>query len=344
MVEELSCFEQEYNKTVSKIEADVKNSKTNEATKTATASSGPLQVPHIQHDLSQQLSRVSIPVFNGDKHHYESWKAAFTACVDNTFSTPEYKLLLLRQSLTGEALRVIQGLGHSAAAHDVAKERLERMFGGESRCLVLRMEEIANMWPVRSNNAKDLEKYADILDLVVVNMSEAEKDEELQNWYMYTELLKKLNSQLITQYQRWVAENKKVESVATLRDFAIQEAEYPAIATETLHGVGLNNTNNSQRTWQRAFFTGSSEISKACKDCQGSHGIWACSKFKEADVRKRWDIAFKYKLCLGENHHGDSCRRICGIDDWGKFNPSGLDMHWRKQYQSQFTLCQNLSY
>ena len=89
---------------------------------------------------------------------------------------------------------------------------------------------------------------------------------------------------LITQYQGWVVENKKVESVATLRDFAIQEAEYQAIATEILHEVGLNNTNNSQRTGQRFFFTGSSEISKVC---QGSHGVWACRKFKEADVRKR---------------------------------------------------------
>ena len=32
------------------------------------------------------------------------------------------------------------------------------------------------MRPVRSNNAKDLEKYADILDLAVVNMSGAGKD------------------------------------------------------------------------------------------------------------------------------------------------------------------------
>ena len=118
---------------------------------------------------------------------------------------------------------------------------------------------------MRSNNAKDLEKYADILDLAVVNMSGAGKDKELQNGYMYTKLLKKLNSQLITQYQGWVVENKKVESVATLRDFAIQEAEYQAIATEILHEVGLNNANNSQRTGQRSFFTGSSEISKVCQ-------------------------------------------------------------------------------
>ena len=30
----------------------------------------------------KQLTRVSIPKFNGDKKTYDSWKAVFTACGD----------------------------------------------------------------------------------------------------------------------------------------------------------------------------------------------------------------------------------------------------------------------
>ena len=70
--------------------------------------------------------RVSIPVFSGDKSNYASWKAAFMACVDQAPATPEYKLLQLRQYLSGEALKLIQNLGHSAVAYQVAKEKLER--------------------------------------------------------------------------------------------------------------------------------------------------------------------------------------------------------------------------
>lgn len=43
-------------------------------------------------DLWRQLKRVSIPVFKGDKRNYESWKAAFLACIDQAPLTPEYKL------------------------------------------------------------------------------------------------------------------------------------------------------------------------------------------------------------------------------------------------------------
>ena len=78
--------------------------------------------------------------FDGKKHQFGSWKAAFTACVDQALSTREYKLLQLRQSLTGEALKALEGLGHSAAPCDVAKERLERNFSGKRRCLVLKMD------------------------------------------------------------------------------------------------------------------------------------------------------------------------------------------------------------
>ena len=56
-------------------------------------------------DLSKQLRRVSIPVFNGDKRKYSSLKAAFIACIDSAPTTPEQKGLQVRQYLDGEALQ-----------------------------------------------------------------------------------------------------------------------------------------------------------------------------------------------------------------------------------------------
>ena len=38
-------------------------------------------------DMWKQLTRVSIPVFRGDKRSYGSWKAAFMACVDKAPAT-----------------------------------------------------------------------------------------------------------------------------------------------------------------------------------------------------------------------------------------------------------------
>ena len=51
-------------------------------------------------DLWKQLKRVTILVFTGDKKTYQSWKAAFTACVDNAPATAEYKLLQTKAVLS----------------------------------------------------------------------------------------------------------------------------------------------------------------------------------------------------------------------------------------------------
>ena len=59
-------------------------------------------------DMWKQLTRVSIPVFSGDKRCYGSWKAAFMACIDKASATAGYKLLQLKKYLSGEALKAVE--------------------------------------------------------------------------------------------------------------------------------------------------------------------------------------------------------------------------------------------
>ena len=89
--------------------------------------------PTIRQDSWRQLKRVQIPVFNGEKKNYQSWRASFLACIDPAPATAKYKLLQLRQYVSGEALKVIDSLGHSAAAYQAAKDRLliDRKYGGK---------------------------------------------------------------------------------------------------------------------------------------------------------------------------------------------------------------------
>ena len=188
----------------------------------------------INKDLWKQLKRVSIPVFNGDKRQYDNWKSAFMACIDKAPATPEYKLLQLRQYLSGEALQTIETLGHSSFAYEAAKERLERKFGVQRRKIMLFMDELDNFKPVRLDHPKDIEKFADLLDIAVINLQEAKRDEELGNGTFYRKLQRKLPERLLTQYQRWIFENKVTEGVKSLRRFVVQEAEFQVTAAEVL--------------------------------------------------------------------------------------------------------------
>ena len=228
----------------------------------------------IGQDLWKQLKRVTIPVFSGDKKTYQNWKAAFMACVDQAPATAEYKLLQLRQCLAGDALKAIESLGHSATAYQTAKERLDRKFGGQRRQIALYLEDIDNFRPIRPGNPKDIEKFADLLDVAIVNLKEANRLEELQDGLLYMKLQKKLPATMLAAYHRWIFENRKKESVEVLREWAIQESEFQIRALETIQGMNFEkHENRLTRGNQRTFFGKShpqperveSRVRKMCK-------------------------------------------------------------------------------
>ena len=67
-------------------------------------------VSTIEQVLWKQLKGIQIPVFSGDERNDQSCKAEFLACIDSAQATGEYKLLQLRQCLSGEALCAIENL------------------------------------------------------------------------------------------------------------------------------------------------------------------------------------------------------------------------------------------
>ena len=174
------------------------------------------RAPELGRDMWRQLQRVAIPTFSGDKRTYSGWKAAFMTCIDQAPATPEYKLLQLRNYLKGEAFKVVENLGHSASAYDAAKERLERKYGGARRQVAINLEELEQCRPVRPGNARDVEKLADLLDVLVINLKEADRHEELGNGSLFIKVQKKLNETMLTDYQRWTYENEKVDNLETL--------------------------------------------------------------------------------------------------------------------------------
>ena len=283
--------------------------------------------PSIGQDLWRQLKRVQIPVFSGDKRSYHSWKAAFLACIDSAPATGEYKLLQLRQYLSGEALKTIENLGHSGAAYEAAKERLERKFGGMPRQISIYIEELENFRQIRVGNAKDLEQFSDLLDIAMINLKESSQDQELGNGTLYTILQRKLPQSMLANYHRWVYDNNVTQSVATLRQWVILESEFQTVASETVHGV-TGKMSDAQTTPPRqgqrntrTFFGDSrhnrTKKTQCCQVCGADHQIWTCQVFKQKSISDKWDIAKRCQLCfrcLAEGHSGRKCPRSrqCG--------------------------------
>ena len=201
----------------------------------------------IGQDLWRQLKRVQIPVFTGEKKNYQSWKASFLACIDSAPATAEYKLLQLRQYLSGDALKVIENLGHFATAYEAAKDRLERKFGGKRRQIALYLEELEDFPQIRLGNAKDIEDFADLLDIAMINLQEARQQHELGVGSLYAKLQRKIPEAMLARYNRWVFEYGKEESVLALQEWIIQESEFQKMATEAVHGLSGKSTKPSRQ-------------------------------------------------------------------------------------------------
>ena len=287
----------------------------------------------IGKDLWKQLKRISIPLFSGSKRQYESWRAAFNACVDQAPATPEYKLLQLRQHVSGEALKAIENLGYSSGSYAAALSRLERKFGGRRRQITLYIEELEKFRPIRMGQAKDIEKFSDLLDVAIINLREAGRQEELGNGSFYVKLQRKIPETMLAQYHRWICERYEVESVESLHKWITQESEFQTIASETICGIGGSNETEIPRYRKepRTFFGDvrsksqhfaekKLKLTRFCKVCNDNHGVWLCEKFKKLNVANRWEEAKKLKLCyscLGDDHMVMKCprRRKCGIEN-----------------------------
>ena len=57
--------------------------------------------------------------------------------------------------------------------------------------IALHLEELSNIRPIRQGNFRDIEKFAGILDMAVLNLKQNGKEDELGGGYLYSELTKK---------------------------------------------------------------------------------------------------------------------------------------------------------
>ena len=247
-----------------------------------------------------KLKRISLPTFSGDKKEYPTWRATFNEFVGKSATTPEFKLLQLKEVLVGEAAQLTQGLGYSAEAYECVLERLERKFGGSRRENNLVLEEIDAFVPVRAEFPADLEKFADLLENLVLKFSRSGREAELGSGMLYVTLQKKLPIQILTAYQRWIFDSGKDESILTLKEYVMREAEFHAVASETARGVSDLRFTPNVATCRPV----------KCSLCDNAHHIEKCVDFRQMCLKSRKKLAFSMNLCfkcLARGHHSDSC-------------------------------------
>ena len=95
------------------------------------------------------------------------------------------------------------------------------------------------------------------------HFKEAGWHEELGNGILYMKLLKKMTEQMLSQYNRWVYENKKVEGVET-----IQEAEFQTVAVEILRGLASKQRDSFHTLFGKTAAIPTPKGPRSCRVCK----------------------------------------------------------------------------
>ena len=212
-------------------------------------------------------------------------------------------------------------MGHSTGVYEASKNRLKRKSGGLRRRLASYIEQLEGFRSIQYGNEKDLEQFAGLLDVAIINLRESRQYHELGTGSLYVKLQRKLPEMMSASYHRWIFENNHLESVETLRDWLVQEVEFQTIAAETIKGI---MDQKKMKHSMGSFFSDQKTSSfRRCKICNGKHGIWSCEVFQRMDISNKWNAVKKEKLCfccLGDDHYSKDCkrRRKCGVQDCDK--------------------------
>ena len=188
------------------------------------------------------------------------------------------------------------------------------------------LDELEAFRPIKDGHTKALEKFADLLDIAVVNLEQAGLHGELAQGTLYIKLQKKLSETMLTSYRRWIIDNNKDECMKSLREYVHKEAEFHSVAFETIHGMGKRvheDASSVADSSQKTLFGNLKESQKQI--CNQNHPIWKCFKLQNLTAQQRWQMIQKLNLCyccLGKNHTVQSCGkiRLCGINGCPKFH------------------------
>ena len=286
----------------------------------------PTQLPQIPttvpSDVYRHLKKIQIPTFSGEKQAYNTWRTAFNVCVDQQPISPELKLLQLRQYLSGPPLETVETYGYSASAYTTALKRLDQKYGGKRRKTAVHMMALSNLPAIREKGtAAELERFADLLQIAIINFEDAGHRDELTYGTFCTQMQQKLSATLLTDYFRWRSDHREPETVQTLLAWLTQEADFRTVAEETLqHSDGkdprptpVKNTQLQQSSRHSTQPTASSlTVSSAnapqCEICGRMHEAKVCTVIEEVGRRKEVlkDNGRCY-VCLQKNHIARGC-------------------------------------
>ena len=237
---------------------------------------------------------------------------------------PKTKMMMLKNSLSGKPLRVVERLGYTYRQYQTALEKLDQNYGGEKRLLQRHLKAILHASPVEKANLK-LEIFSDRLTDVVVKLEDSHQHKELAGVSaLYIAVQQKLPGSLLIAYQDWLHRKPRKDGLSVVSKWLQKQVVYRMDVEEVKERTKKKTEDNIESKKHKrekgAVHNVTREPTPGCVVCHGPHQVASCKNWREASIPNRWEIAQKNELCyrcLRSGHQGKNCleNNRCGIND-----------------------------
>ena len=272
----------------------------------------------------KELKKPSLAMFSGDRELYHDWRMQIDIFIHQMRVSPKIKMLMLKNSLSGKPLKVVENLGYTPKQYKTALKKLDQKYGGEKRLLQRYIETILQTTTIREENLRELEIFSDRLVDVVAKLKDYGHQRELMGVStLYTAVQQKMPKSLLVSYREWRHSKHKGDGLATFVKWLAKQVIYRMDADEICERPRKREEKFHERKSPKASTHSTAADAKVkCPLCEGTHKITTCKTWKETPVKGRWEIAKKNKLCyrcLGPGHLGKACRgsNRCNVDNCG---------------------------
>lgn len=260
-----------------------------------------------------------LPVFDGKPGEWIAYKAAY--CDSHTYFSSVENVARIRISLRGAAKEAVECLLFSQSDPQVILDALERRFGRPEVLIMMELDKL-KLLPRLKDDPRDICIFASRIANTVGTIEALNRIHYLHSPEMSHCIIEKLTPILKHKWYDYAA-NKKLEDTPVLKllsMFLNEEADKCSAYALPERDRDSAIDERRRRRVERTFMVNtrqktSSERCPACK--QHGHKLPDCSKYKQLDIDKRWDIA-KYNnmcfRCLRSKHRRNMCRApICDV-------------------------------
>ena len=167
------------------------------------------------------------------------------------------------------------------------------------------------MRPINTDNPRELERFADIVERTVVSLKENKKFADMEGDTSYAIVLEKLPQALLSHYYQWIKEKGSMES---LEDQSCITGLQMKLSTRYKHqklSMVCPVLEIHKERAKPSLISGSQKrnviVPVKCASKNTQFGNVMCSKEWN---RKKWEMAKKLGLCyhcLRKGHLSDSC-------------------------------------